>query len=449
MPAVDGKAHLRRSTLLFYSLPHLTHAVVLLPMALFIPSYYADDLALPLASVGLMITLSRLLDVITDPLIGVLSDRWHSRWGRRKPWLIVGTPLLVLATWKVFVPQGSVTLGYLLGWSCLLYFAFTLVDLPYKAWGAELSTDYRERSRVTAWREGAGAVGQIGFLSILMGMAYYGHNSNREQLFAIALTVALSVPPLMLIMVLKVQERIPDRIAGREVPGWSGLKLVFANRAFLRTLGAIVLFGSALMIQATLHRLVLKYVVGSPELFAPMILLEHIGALLALPFWLFISDRYGKHRAVSLAALWVGLCSLAFPLVGHGDRILYVCLIVLRGSSFTSIFVLSNSIAADVVDSDTLASGKQRTGLYFSIWGMAIKLSVALGILLATALPAQFGFEPTAAFHEPRVLVALLAIYGWLPFLIMGLAFPLMWNFPITHARQKELRARIEAFKAS
>ncbi|MGH8553768.1 MAG: MFS transporter, partial [Methylococcales bacterium] len=352
---------------------------------------------------------------------------------------VAGTPFLVLSCWMVFIPDGQASVVYLLVWTSLLYFAFTLVDLPYKAWGAELSTDYSERSRVTAWREGAGATGQILFLAILMTMAFFGYNENRDQLWAIALTVVVTVPPLMLIMVLKVPERSPDRIEGRMVRGWPGLKLVFQNRAFLRTLGAILLFGTALIIQATLHKLVLTHVVGNPELFAPMILVEHLAALLVLPFWMRLSDRLGKHRAVALAALWVGVCSLAFPWVGRGDVVLYVSLIVLRGSSFTSIFFLSNSIAADVVDYDTHASGQQRTGLYFAVWGMAFKLSVAIGILLATALPAHLGFVPSATVHSESVLFSVMLVYGWLPFLIMILAFPLLWNFPITRERQREL----------
>jgi Na+/melibiose symporter-like transporter len=442
---LDSNRPLHRTTMMFYSLPHLTHVLVLMPMALFVPSYYSDDLALPLASVGMAIAVSRILDVITDPLIGILSDRWQTRWGRRKPWLIAGTPLLVLTAWMVFVPGGKVSVGYLLIWASLLHFAYTLVDLPYKAWGAELSTDYSERSRVTAWREGAGAAGQVLFLGLLMIMSAYGYNDDRDQLFAIALTVLLTVPPLVVIASLKVPERKPDRIEGRMVRGWSGLKLVFHNRAFLRTLAAILLFGSALVIQATLHKLVLTHVIGDPDLFAPMLVMEDLGALLALPFWMWLSDRLGKHRAVTLAALWVGVCSLAFPLLGRGDSILYVTLIVVRGSSFTSIFFLSNSIAADVVDYDTVESGQQRTGLYFSVWGMAIKLSVAVGILLATVLPAQLGFEPAVRDHSEAVLFSVMVVYGWLPFLIMILAFPLLWNFPINRERQRELRARIEA----
>ena len=431
--------------MVYYSLPHLTHAIVLLPMALFIPAYYADDLGLPLAGVGLAIAASRIVDVLTDPLIGVLSDRVKTPWGRRKPWLVAGTPLLVLASWMVFVPAEHVSICYLLAWTCLLYLGFTMVDLPYKAWGAELSTDYSERSRVAAWREGMGAAGQILFLCVLMVMAYLGYQSSRYQLMAIALIVLITVPPLMMIMVVKVAERPADRLHTVNQRGWHGLLLVLKNNAFLRTAVSIIFLGAALLCQATLHKLVLTHVIGRPELFAPMILAEHLAALLAVPFWMRVSDRIGKHRAVTLAALWVGLCSLAFPLVGQGDVVFYVVLIVLRGSSFTSIFFLSNSIAADVVDYDTATSGRQRTGLYFSVWGMAIKLSIAFGVLLGTWLPASFGFEPSLAHNSDSALEALMIVYGWVPCILMVCAAPLLWNFPIGKQQQRQLRAEIEA----
>lgn len=442
------RPRLSQKTMILYGLPHLTHAVVTLPMALFIPAFYADDLALPLASVGVAIAASRVVDVITDPLIGILSDRWRTRWGRRKPWLAFGTPLLMLSTWMIFVPQDAVSTRYLLLWTCLLFLAFTLLDLPYKAWGAELSTDYAERSRVAAWRDGFGAAGQVLFLSLLMVMNGLGFNQSRDQLLAIALIVVLSLPPLVCATLMKVQEAPPEELAGQPFTGWRGLALVLRNGPFLRTVAALLLFGSGVMIQATLHKLVLTHVVGRPELFAPMILAENVAALAALPVWMRLSDRLGKHRAVTLAALWVGFWSLGFPLIGEGDAWLFVTLIVLRGSSFASIFFLSNSIAADVVDHDTLASGRQRTGLYFSVWGMAIKFSVALGVLLATALPAAFGFEPSAGEHSAGAEFALLIVYGWLPCLMMILGAPFLWRFPITRERQRALRAQIAARRA-
>ncbi|MDD5579821.1 MAG: MFS transporter [Methylobacter sp.] len=439
---------LSRTLMIFYGLPHLTHAIVALPLALFIPSYYADELALPMTSVGLAIAASRLLDIISDPIVGIISDRLQTRWGRRKPWLALGTPLLILSAWMVFVPGEAISVTYLFGWTSLLYLAYTFVDLPYKAWGAELSTNYSERSRVTAWREAFGFLGQILFLGTLIVMALKGITDVRLQLLAIAIIIVISQPLLVTATLWKVPERMPEVLAGSEhaiSQGWQALALLGKNRAFLRTLAAVVLFGTAVLMQATLHRFVLNHIVKAPDLFAPMILVENIGSILCLPLWVWISDRIGKHRAVSLAALWIALWSVFLPFVGEGDSVLYVTLIVLRGSSLASIFFLSSSMGADVVDYDTVVSSQQRTGLYFSVWGMASKLSIGLGVVLGTSLPAFFGFNPAEPVHSESALTSLMVIYGWLPCLILILGVPFLWNFPIDKKHQQELRNKITA----
>jgi Na+/melibiose symporter-like transporter len=283
---------------------------------------------------------------------------------------------------------------------------------------------------------------------MLLVMGLFGHTAAREQLAAIALMIVVSLPPLVSLALWKVPEFPPENLSGRHSPGWQGLALVLRNRAFLRTMATILLFGSAVMIQATLHKLVLTHVVGRPDLFAPLILVENLGSIAAIPFWLRMAARFGKHRAVTFAALWVGVCSLGFPWVGEGDTLLYSVLIILRGSSLTSIFLLSNSIAADVVDQDILDSGRQRTGLFFAVWGMAVKAAVAIGVLLATALPAAFGFQPSAAAHEAGAKLWLMLVYGWLPCLIMVVGVPLLWNFPLDRRRQKALREQIARRRA-
>jgi glycoside/pentoside/hexuronide:cation symporter, GPH family len=444
-PSKASHPGLSHRTMAFYGLPHLTHAIVILPMVLFIPSFYADDLALPLASVGAVIAISRLLDVFTDPIIGILSDRWYSRWGRRKHWLVLGTPLLMLSTWMLFVPGKSASVFYLLVWTSLLFLAFTLFDLPYKAWGAELSADYNERSRVAAWREAFGAIGHIIFLLILITMGLLGVSGNRQQLMVIAIMVCISLPVFVTLTVFNVPEKTPEKLVGPMHMGWPGLRLIKDNSAFVKTVIALILFVTGLMIQATLHKMVLKHIVGRPELFSPMILAETVASLVTLPLWIKLSYKIGKHRALTLAGLWIGLWSLAFPIVGQGDVVLYITLIVFRGSSLAAIIFLSNSIAADVIDHDTVASGRQRTGLYFSLWGMTIKMAIGLGVFLGTSLPAFYGFEPAQTMHSPETEYALMRIYGWLPCFIMASAVPLLWNFPLNRQKHQELRNQIEA----
>ena len=445
---------LPRRTLVAYGLPNLSYSVAALPLALFVPAFYAGELGLPLAAVGGAIAASRVLDVVTDPLVGSLSDRVRTRFGRRKPWIVLGAPLLLLATWQVFVPgiRGEVSVSHLLGWSSLLFLGFTLVDLPYKALGAELSDDYDERSRVTAVREGFGFLGQIALLTILLlsGRAVGGAGVGAAaELRWIALAIVVSTPLLLAVALALVPEPPPRVHSEASLGVWRGLVLVARNPAFVRMLGAVLAFVSGVVIQGTLHRLVLEHAIGEPGLFPVMILLENVATLAAVPLWLAVSRRVGKHRAIALAALWLAAWSLPLSLFGPGQGVALAACVVIRGSSFASILFLANSLAADVVDEDIVATGRQRTGLFFAVWGMAIKLAVALGVLLGTSVPAVFGFEPGTGALDAQGIVALRLTYGVLPAALMALGAPFLWRFPITRERQAELRARIEGGDAA
>lgn len=440
---------LGRARIVRYSLPSLVTSVTALPMALFVPAFYADDLGVPLASVGAAIALSRLLDVVTDPLIGKLSDRLHLPLGRRKPWMVLGLPLFMVSLWKVFVPGEAATPGYLLGWSALLYLGFTMIDLPHKAWGAELSADYDERSRITSWRESLATAGQVLLLVALAWLGTRGVEDAAEQLRSIALVVALALPVLTAVCVLTVPEGEPDGY-GHEVRGaLEGLALVARNPAFLRMMGCVLFFVSGVAIQGSLHRLVLADVMAQESQFTLMILLENVATLAGVPVWLAVSVRIGKHRALLGAALWIAAWSLPLVVLRHGDTFAMIATVVIRGSSFASILFLANSIAADVIDVDTLASGEQRSGLYFAVWGMVTKLSLALGVLLGTTLPAALGYDPSAELTALSVQARLMAVYGGVPAVLMAVGALFLWRFPITRERHDEVRRALEERRAA
>jgi Na+/melibiose symporter-like transporter len=431
-----------------YGLPYLSYAVVFQPLALYVPAYYADDLGLPLAGVGLAIAASRALDLFTDPVIGALGDRTRTRWGRRKPWILLGALPMLLATWKVFCPPHNAGLGYLLAWTCVLFLAFTIVDLPYKAWGAELSTYYHQRSRITAWREALGFTGQLLAVLVLLTSQMFGYVSAQEQLSTIAMTVVFSMPPLLALALYLVPEKPPEELQGSSLHGWNAATVMLRNPAFLRIISTVVLFCTGLTMQSTLHRIVFGHIAHAPNLFLVMLLLENLGTIAVVPLWQRLAIHTSKHRALSMAALWVGMLSLLLPLAVSWDSSVwpFVVLLALRGAPFAAILFLANSIAADIVDFDTVASGRQRTGLFFAVWTMMTKLSVALGILLATAIPAVFGIEPAhlSAINGPDKWIVL-ATYAWLPGLLMIASASCLWNFPITQARQVELREQIRA----
>ena len=435
--------------LIAYSAPSVVTSVAALPMALFVPAFYADELGVPLAAVGGAIAISRLLDVVTDPLIGRLSDRLSLPFGRRKPWMILGVPIFLLSLWQIFVPGEDVTSGHLLIWSALLYLGFTMIDLPHKAWGAELSSDYDERSRITSWREAISTAGQVGLLAALVWLAARGIEDDAGQLRAIALAVVVLLPVLLAISVFGVSERAPEGYAHAPHGTWAGLRLIARNPAFMRMVGCVLLFVSGVAIQGTLHRLVLADVMMDEGRFPLMILLENLATLAAVPIWLRVSMRIGKHRALMAAALWLAVWSLPLVFLREGDTTLLIANVVIRGSSFASILFLANSIAADVIDVDTLESGEQRSGLFFAVWGMMIKLALALGVALATTLPALFGYAPADELIPPSIQGRLMAVYGLVPALLMGCGALFLRGFPITRERHAEVRAALETRTAS
>ncbi|MDA1074312.1 MAG: MFS transporter [Proteobacteria bacterium] len=449
-----------RVRMAIYGLVNLPTSTVGLPIALYIPAFYSQNLGLSLAAVGTLIALSRLTDVVTDPAIGILSDRWQTRIGRRKPWMLIGMPLKLLSLWMLFVPSSdfavavwsalggdSVNNLYLFVWISALYFGFTLMDLPYRAWGAELSPDYDERSQVTGWREAFGYGGTLMALIIPIFMSQFFNRPGAENaLLAVALTVVLLLPILTAPALIWVKE-LPARNANVvRVPWRRGLKIVMANGPYRRLVISFLFLVAAITMTATLSFFFVGSVMEeSFDRYAYFVLAYYLSSSLAIPIWFAISRKMGKHRTVVLGVLWLSLWSAVIPLLGPGQYWIFFAVMLLKGSAVGALVFLPASMAADVIDLDTLRTGEQRTGLYFSLWGMINKAAVALGVLLATNGVAWFGFDPTiGAANSDTAKMAVAALYSVIPAALACVALPLLWKYPLTKERQARMRAHIE-----
>ena len=158
-----------------YGGPALPLSMAMLPLAVYLTPVYADSdgFGLSLGFVGLMLALSRVFDGVTDPVVGFLSDRIRTRWGRRKPFILIGTPVFFVGVWLLWIPPIEFSevsfLGftfnsgypYLLGVLVLMYAGATIKDVPYSAWGAELARGYNERTLVMSWKEGFAVTGSL------------------------------------------------------------------------------------------------------------------------------------------------------------------------------------------------------------------------------------------------------------------------------------------------
>ena len=176
-----------------YGLPALPLAALTLPVYIYLPTFYAEQLGLGLAAVGLVLLAARVWDVATDPAIGLLSDRLSGRFGRR-PLVALGAPVVMTATWFLFVPPTGADTVHLLLWSVVLYLGWTAMILPLHALGAELSPDYHERSRITAFREVSVLLGTLLALGLPAAIGFGDVSQAGEALFAMACAVLVLLP---------------------------------------------------------------------------------------------------------------------------------------------------------------------------------------------------------------------------------------------------------------
>ena len=142
-------------------------AGMMLPLSIFLPPYYTKTLGLGLAEVGFVFMLVRMFDIVTDPLMGFISDRFGSRWGRRRHWLVIALPFMMIGVFMTYMPSGTPSIWYLGAWLLVLYAGTTMKTISHTAWAAELSDDYDERSRITSFNSFAMYCGSLLILSLI------------------------------------------------------------------------------------------------------------------------------------------------------------------------------------------------------------------------------------------------------------------------------------------
>jgi glycoside/pentoside/hexuronide:cation symporter, GPH family len=431
---------LRTTQALAYAAPGFALAIPLVPVFTFLPTLYARDVGLGLATTGSVLFLARASDFLFDPLIGLGSDRLRTPLGRRKPWIVMGAVCAGTALVALFVPPAGAGGWYLFGWLALLYFGFTAVQVPYTAWGAEIVPDYHERTRITALREGPTLAGIVatGALPVVAALAGF---TDRSGMIAIAWLAIICGTPSIALLVWRVPEAAP---AERAPPRSIDLRAIAANLPFLRLFCAWFANGLATGFPAVLFPLYLQHGLRAGETARGVMIFAYFAAgCAAIPLWLALSRRFGKHRVWCGAMLMAMAAFVWVPALGPGDFALFFVICLLTGAALGADLALPPAMQADVVDLDLLRTGEARAGFYFAIWGMGTKLA------LGTAAGAAFlaldgaGFDPNGA-NGPGALFALAAAYALAPVALKACAVALVWNYPLTPKRHAIIRRRIE-----
>lgn len=427
-------------------------AIIGLPIGIYIPPFYSGTLGLDLATVGFILMAARLSDVVTDPLIGVLSDRTHTRFGRRRPWILAGAPLLVVSSLMLFAPGGEVSNLYLLFWISAIYFAFTLMAIPYIAWGAEISGDYQERSRITGAREIFLQLGILAAISIPLAYSFTGEAgenvaSSRGAMSWLAWSSVALVPLCTLLLFASVRE--PARPVLQTISFGRGLRIVLRNGPFRILLIASMFGALSGSVSTGVAILFYEHVAGLGAQAPALILFTFVSAIFGSPFWVYLAGRVSKHRALACAAGVSIAASLCVPFIvlwlkPVAPELVFpaMAVVALVGGFTTGAGgILGLSILADIADIDMLKSGESRSAFLVSFLGMIRKIFEAAGIGMALPVLAWAGFDPRAETHSPESLNALIVVYCFVPLVFSLLSLAVIWNYPVSRERHARLSA--------
>ena len=433
---------LSATTLFFYSLPAMPLAAIALPLYIIVPSVYATRFDIALSAIGAALLAIRCMDALTDPLIGWLADRFPARYGRRRLVFATSLPLTALSAFMLFYPPEGAGLGHLLLWGSLLSIGSTWTSLPYAAWGAELETSYDGRVRLSAWREGATLLGTLLAISLpFLGQAK--GTTAVPDLTLLAIMVALLLPLTGALAAWRVAE--PRDFSSKRLDLRQGLRFLIRNRPFLRLASAFLVNSLANAIPASLFLYFVSARLQAGAWQGPLLFAYFLSAVAGVPLAVVVAKRLGKHRAWCVAMLASCAIFALSALLGAGDVIPFLAICVATGVLLGFDLALPPAIQADVIDEDTVASGEQRSGLYFAAWSFVTKLALALSSGIVFPLLAMAGFKSDlGSAQSGEALTALSLLYAGLPIVFKLAAIWLMWGFTIDSDRQKSLRQQIE-----
>ncbi|MEH6570418.1 MAG: MFS transporter [Halioglobus sp.] len=417
------------------------------------------------ALVGLLGALPRLIDALTDPLMGYISDQTNSRWGRRRPYIFVGAiaaGLIFALLWQL--PEGKSESYYF--WSFLVgslvfYLAYTIFATPWVALGYELTPDYHERTRLMAVQNFMGQLAYLispWFLWIMQNDAMFDDLASGAGSLAIAIGGAVIV--IGVIPAIFLRERFSDAAVSkiksnfRESTGnfFRGFAMALKFSPFLKLCLATFMVFNGFMLVASFQSYVIIYYVfaGDQALGA-----EYAGwsgtvsafATFGVIFFIsWLSTKIGKRRAFFIAT---GVSMLGYALKWFCYSPDYPLLLLVPAPFIAfglgGLFTLMGSMIADVCDMDELESHSRREGMFGSIYWWVVKLGLAAALAIGGILLNVTGFDVALGGDQAPSTIFLMRIFDVaIPLVSSAIAIWLIASYPITEQKAHEVRLELE-----
>ena len=414
---------------------------------------------------GTAFFVGKLWDGINDPLVGMLSDRLQSKWGRRRPFLLFGSIPFGISFFLLFIVppiESDIWLAAYYSAAFLLFDTlYTVVNVPYVALTPELSEDYDERSNIAGWRMGtsvfAALITGATFTYLaedLFGLQFGGGPEGVRIGYMIVAgiwAITFVIPYLILFRNIDEPEREPDKDPLRPLQTF---REVFSNRPF--RYGALIYllsFATVDIMLVVFIRFLIDYVRVEPG-FDNILMAIVLGlAFISMPIVVQLMRRYGKRNTYigSMILMVIVLFIIASVPQGGQNQILIAS--IFAGLGYGAATMIPWAIVADVVEEDELKTGKRREGVYTGYLVFFRKLASAFAVFVVGQVLSATGYVTSTGgsffIEQPQsALNAMRFFVGIFPGFMLVAAIFVAWHYPLTKEKHNEIRRQLAILRA-
>ena len=410
------------------------------------------------ALIGLITALSRLWDAITDPLMGKVSDNTRTRFGRRRPWILVGSIFTAIAFVAIWWFPRDYSDAFYVGWlivtTLMFYLGVTIFSVPYFALGMEMSPDYHERTRIVAYRDFLQPIGAFLAGALIWFCTRNVFDDKIEGMRIVSLGVAVLFVVLGIIASVFPQEHPYARpSATQEKIGlWTSVRQTFRVKPFLiLCLATAILLMGATMVGPMGYYICVYYMYGGCEADAAALIMWGQAAywltnILMVPVITWISTKIGKKNTVLIFVVFASLASLSkWWLLTPSNPWLSLIPMAIMGSGFIASSVMINSMLPDSVDVDELVTGTRREGMFSAVYGWSWKVGISLALAVSGFLINLTGFDADLTEQTASAILRLRLFDLGVPVLGFLAGFLLLLKYPITENDAYGVRVKLEA----
>ena len=454
------------STKLAYGAGDLGPAITANVLSVFLLIFYTNVVGLKPGMAGSILLIGKIWDAISDPIIGVMSDRTRSRWGRRHPWMIYGAiPFGITFVLQWIVPSLNQwgLFAYYVAIGILFHTCYTAVNLPYTALTPELTQNYDERTNLNSFRFAFSIGGSI--LSLLLAKAVFdAFKNNPLQQYLVLTSICALISTLALYwcvigthkrVEVTEKHRLENLGTEESLPYLEQLKILFSNRPFVYVIG--IYLCSWLAVQNTVAIIpyfVKNYMGLGDQDFINIILAVQGTSMVMLFVWTQVSKRFGKKVVYFIGmSLWI-LAEVGLFFLQPGQvRIMYL-LAIMSGFGVSTAYLIPWSMMPDVIELDELNTGQRREGIFYGFMVLLQKIALALGLFLVGWILQQTGFIESAAgqpapIQPESALTAIRWMVGPAPLVMLLMGLVLAYLYPITKEVHAEILLRLSERRQS